>query len=82
MAAAFHDPEALRLLGMAEARCFNGKPDLTAAIAYWHNAAGRGDALAQLELAHFYYQGVKAGFLLRTIRFQPLPIHTLQTCYS
>ena len=55
--AAFHDPEALRLLGMAEARGFNGKPNLPAAIAYWHDAASRGDALARLELAHLYYQG-------------------------
>jgi hypothetical protein len=55
--AAFHDPEALRLLGMAEARGFSGKPNLTAAIAYWHDAAARGDALARLELAHLYYQG-------------------------
>jgi len=55
--AAFHDPEALRLLGLAEARGFNGKPNLTAAIAYWHDAAARGDALARLELAHLYYQG-------------------------
>jgi TPR repeat protein len=56
--AAFHDPEALRLLGMAEARGFNGKTNLTAAIAYWHDAAARGDALARLELAHLYYQGI------------------------
>jgi hypothetical protein len=55
--AAFHDPEALRLLGMAEARGLNGKPNLPAAIAYWHDAANRGDALAALELAHLYYQG-------------------------
>jgi TPR repeat protein len=55
--AAFHDPEALRLLGMAEARGFNGKPNVPAAIAYWHDAANRGDALARLELAHLYYQG-------------------------
>ncbi|WP_349628067.1 tetratricopeptide repeat protein [Bradyrhizobium lablabi] len=55
--AAFHDPEAMRLLGMGEARGFNGKPNLSAAIAYWHDAARRGDALAQLELAHLYYQG-------------------------
>jgi TPR repeat protein len=55
--AAFHDPEALRLLGMAEARGFNGKPNLTSAIAYWHDAAARGDALSRLELAHLYYQG-------------------------
>lgn len=55
--AAFHDPEALRLLGMAEARGFSGKRNLSAAIAYWHDAAARGDALSQLELAHLYYQG-------------------------
>ena len=55
--AAFHDPEALRLLGMAEARGFNGKPNLTSAIAYWHDAAARGDALSRFELAHLYYQG-------------------------
>ena len=55
--AAFHDPEALRLLGMAEARGFSGKPNLPAAIAYWHDAASRGDAVSRLELAHLYYQG-------------------------
>lgn len=55
--AAFHDPEALRLLGMAEARGFNGKANLPAAIAYWHDAANRGDALARLELAKLYYEG-------------------------
>lgn len=55
--AAFHDPEALRLLGMAEARGFNGKANLTSAIAYWHDAAARGDALSRLELAHLYYKG-------------------------
>lgn len=55
--AAFHDPEALRLLGLSEAKGFGGKPNLTSAIAYWHDAAARGDALSRLELAHLYYQG-------------------------
>ncbi|MFL6795820.1 MAG: tetratricopeptide repeat protein [Xanthobacteraceae bacterium] len=56
--AAFHDPEAMRLLGMAEARGFNGKRNLPAAIAYWRDAAARGDAVARFELAHLYYQGI------------------------
>ena len=56
--AAFHDPEAMRLLGMAEARGFNGKRNLPAAIAYWRDAAGRGDALARFELAQLYFEGV------------------------
>jgi hypothetical protein len=56
--AAFHDPEAMRLLGMAEARGFNGKRNLPAAIAYWRDAAGRGDAFARFELAKLYYEGI------------------------
>ena len=56
--AAFHDPEAMRLLGMAEARGFNGKRNLPAAIAYWRDAAGRGDAFARFELAQLYYEGI------------------------
>ncbi len=56
--AAFHDPEAMRLLGMAEARGFNGKRNLPAAIAYWRDAAARGDALARFELAQLYYEGI------------------------
>jgi TPR repeat protein len=56
--AAFHDAEAMRLLGMAEARGFNGKRNIPAAIAYWRDAAGRGDALARFELAQLYFEGV------------------------
>jgi tetratricopeptide (TPR) repeat protein len=56
--AAFHDPEAMRLLGMAEARGLNGKRNLPAAIAYWRDAAARGDALARFELAQLYYEGI------------------------
>jgi TPR repeat protein len=56
--AAFHDPEAMRLLGMAEARGFNGKRNLPAAIAYWRDAAARGDALARFELAQLYFEGI------------------------
>jgi len=56
--AAFHDAEAMRLLGMAEARGFNGKRNLPAAIAYWHDAAARGDALARFELGQLYFEGI------------------------
>jgi TPR repeat protein len=56
--AAFHDPEAMRLLGMAEARGFNGKRNLPAAIAYWRDAAARGDAIARFELAILYFAGI------------------------
>jgi TPR repeat protein len=56
--AAFHDPEAMRLLGMVEARGFNGKRNLPAAVAYWRDAAARGDALARLELGKLYNEGI------------------------
>jgi hypothetical protein len=56
--AAFHDPEAMRLLGMAEARGLTGKRNLTAAIAHWRDAAARGDALARFELALLYHEGI------------------------
>ena len=56
--AAFHDAQAMRLLGMAEAQGFNGKRNLPAAIAYWRDAAARGDALARFELAQLYYEGI------------------------
>ena len=56
--AAFHDPEAMRLLGMAEARGFNGKRNLPAAIAYWRDASARGDAISRFELAQLYYEGI------------------------
>jgi TPR repeat protein len=56
--AAFHDAEAMRLLGMAEARGLNGKRNLPAAIAYWRDAAARGDALARFELAQLYFEGI------------------------
>jgi TPR repeat protein len=56
--AAFHDAEAMRLLGMAEARGFSGKRNIPAAIAYWRDAAARGDALARFELAQLYFEGI------------------------
>jgi TPR repeat protein len=56
--AAFHDAEAMRMLGMAQARGFTGKRDLTAAATYWRDAAARGDALARFELAKLYHVGV------------------------
>ena len=56
--AAFHDPEAMRLLGMAEARGFNGKRNLPAAIAYWRDASARGDTISRFELAQLYYEGI------------------------
>jgi Sel1 repeat len=55
---AFHDAEAMRLLGMAEARGFNGKRNLAAAVVYWRDAAARGDALARLELGKLYNEGI------------------------
>jgi TPR repeat protein len=55
--AAFHDAEAMRLLGMGESRGFTGKRNLGAAVAYWRDAAARGDAIARLELGHLYFYG-------------------------
>src|SRR5262249_1971068 len=56
--AAVDDPEAMRLLGMAEARGLSGKRNLPAAVASWSDAAARGDAIARFELAQLYYEGI------------------------
>jgi TPR repeat protein len=43
---------------MADARGFKGKRNVPAAIAYWRDAAVRGDALARFELAQLYFEGI------------------------
>jgi hypothetical protein len=42
---------------MGEARGFGGKRNLSAAVAYWRDAAARGDGYARFELAQLYFQG-------------------------
>jgi hypothetical protein len=56
--AAFHDPEALAFLGMAEMRGYRGSRNVTAAVSHWRDAARGGSAAARAELGRLHLQGL------------------------
>lgn len=56
--AAFHDPDAIALLGMAEMRGYRGNRNVTAAVSHWRDAARAGNAAARAELGRLHLQGL------------------------